>query len=208
MSDDPSTEEIRAGISCQVCPWCGKGPFKMLPVHVNRIHGIDKWELRELAGYATTDPLCGASAIASMRAAAAANNHIEVAIAASRRGRSRQRWTRAGRDRVQGNLERWALENPDEAAQQRAKAIRASKAADAVTKHSESLKRHYQEHPERIQELRARAARFFYTDEADAKRAAKRAANRRPCGTAAAYRRGCRCEACRAAKRASRGREL
>lgn len=204
--NNPSTEEIRAGITSQVCPWCGKGPFKMLPIHVNRVHDIDKWELRELAGYATTDQICGDSAIESMRAAAVTNNHIAVPIAASRHGRSPQRWTRAGRDRVHSNLERWATENPDQAAQARVKALTASKAADALTKQSESLKRHYKEHPERVQELRDRAARLIQTDEAKAKRAAKVAANRHPCGTTAAYRRGCRCEACRVAKRASRRR--
>lgn len=47
--DDPDQETLRAYIREQTCWWCGAGPFKSVAGHV-RYHGIDRHELRELAG--------------------------------------------------------------------------------------------------------------------------------------------------------------
>lgn len=54
----PSKEALRAAIESQTCPWCGRGPFKMLASHTNREHGIDRVELRDLAGLPRRSSIC------------------------------------------------------------------------------------------------------------------------------------------------------
>lgn len=104
----PSREGIRAAIESQICPWCGKGPFAMLPVHTNKVHAVDKYELRDLAGLTTADPLISADARQKMREHAATLTDDErrqraLRAADSTRGvpyaesRGKRRWTRAAR---------------------------------------------------------------------------------------------------------------
>lgn len=58
MTDEPTREQIRAGIEAQVCPWCGAGPFKILAGHTTRLHGVDRNQLRDLAGVFYSTPVC------------------------------------------------------------------------------------------------------------------------------------------------------
>jgi hypothetical protein len=111
----PSEEAIRAAIDAQTCPFCGAGPFKMLPVHTNKSHGIDKWELRELAGLKTTDRLCSADVLAALSEAARRNDAVVIAREANRKGRRPQRWTTAGIAQQAATLQRWEEENPGQA---------------------------------------------------------------------------------------------
>lgn len=46
----PSPEAVRFAIEAQLCPFCGKGPFVIVALHTNHAHGIDRRELRDLAG--------------------------------------------------------------------------------------------------------------------------------------------------------------
>lgn len=54
----PSQDAIRESIESGICPWCGRGPYKMLAGHVNGQHGIDRFELRELAGLTRHVSIC------------------------------------------------------------------------------------------------------------------------------------------------------
>lgn len=54
----PSTEAVRKYVEAGVCPWCGKGPWKMLAGHVAKAHGVDRFELRELAGLLRGASVC------------------------------------------------------------------------------------------------------------------------------------------------------
>lgn len=54
----PSQDAMRAAIESQTCPWCGAGPYKMLASHTNKSHGVDKKELREMAGYTARVSIC------------------------------------------------------------------------------------------------------------------------------------------------------
>lgn len=54
----PNQQAIREAIEAGRCPWCGRGPFALLASHTNRQHGIDRWELRELAGLPYNAPVC------------------------------------------------------------------------------------------------------------------------------------------------------
>ncbi|MBK6040828.1 hypothetical protein [Streptomyces sp. MBT55] len=64
MTADPTREEIQAGIEAQICPWCGKGPFKILAGHTTRLHGVDRLQLRDLAGLLYRTPVCDPSVTA------------------------------------------------------------------------------------------------------------------------------------------------
>jgi hypothetical protein len=54
----PSQEAVRLHIEAQTCPWCSAGPFKILATHTHRAHGVDRHELRELAGLLKGARIC------------------------------------------------------------------------------------------------------------------------------------------------------
>ena len=58
MTDEPTRDQIRAGIEAQICPWCGSGPFKILASHTTRLHGVDRFQLRDLAGFTYSASVC------------------------------------------------------------------------------------------------------------------------------------------------------
>ena len=53
----PSVESVKEAVLAGICPCCGKGPFALLARHTNARHGIDKKELRDLAGLAYKDSI-------------------------------------------------------------------------------------------------------------------------------------------------------
>lgn len=191
---NPDRDAIRRGIEAQLCPWCGKGPYAMLAVHTNKIHDVDKWMLRELAGLTTRDPLCAPEVSEKMAEANRQNPHLEKMHAVAKT-RGPKRWTSAGIEKNKTTIVEWTKANPDahreasstgsqhltaEGKERRSAAARAAGLARAA-------------------ELRVLAPQWMQTPEAQAKRAETRAKNARPCGTRAAYRRGCRCDKCREA---------
>ncbi len=46
----PSTEAIRRHVEAWICPFCGAGPFTILAGHTTRVHAVDRFALRDLAG--------------------------------------------------------------------------------------------------------------------------------------------------------------
>lgn len=57
--DDPVPEELQYAIRHQLCWWCGREGFKVLALHTQRAHGIDRFELRRLAGlFYTVGSIC------------------------------------------------------------------------------------------------------------------------------------------------------
>jgi hypothetical protein len=54
----PSPEAIRACIGAQECPFCGRGPFKLLAQHTRWSHGIGTRDLRDMAGLNYTVSIC------------------------------------------------------------------------------------------------------------------------------------------------------
>jgi len=55
---DPPPPLLRAYIADQLCWWCGKGPFKVLAGHTSQAHGINRIELRNLAGLFQSTVVC------------------------------------------------------------------------------------------------------------------------------------------------------
>lgn len=54
----PDQNAIRRAVDAFICPWCGKGPLKVLAGHTVRVHGIDRIELRERAGLPYSASIC------------------------------------------------------------------------------------------------------------------------------------------------------
>ena len=123
----PSQEAIRQAIESQVCPWCGAGPFKMLPVHTNKAHAIDKWELRDLAGLSSQDALCAPEARAAMSAAYDKERGAAIRAARASTVYRKPRRTRAGLERNKESLRAWEEANPEKAQAQRVANARAQR---------------------------------------------------------------------------------
>ena len=47
-------EQLGAYVDAGTCPFCGRGPYKVLAQHTHVIHGVDKRELREMLGVCWT----------------------------------------------------------------------------------------------------------------------------------------------------------
>lgn len=183
-----SQEAIREAITAQLCPWCGRGPFAMLPVHTNKTHGIDKWELRDLAGLTTQDPLCSEEARAKMAKAYDCERGATVRSNPKRPSR----WTQAGIHRQTETITTWMRTNPQAALTARNRALAASLTPEAIERRRQnSVPRKLSAGD--VEEFRRRMA----SPEVEAKRRAAR--KLQGCGTRASYRRGCRCGECRAA---------
>jgi predicted RNA-binding Zn-ribbon protein involved in translation (DUF1610 family) len=110
----PSPEAVRAAIVAQTCPFCGRGPYKVLAVHTNKTHGVDKRELREMAGLTLGVSICSEGYSARARELASGRAFDGAAIGANRKKQPRE-WTSAGKVKVTENLVRWN-ETPESAA--------------------------------------------------------------------------------------------
>lgn len=55
MTDE---KEIRENVLAGLCPFCGEGPFKVVAGHTTRVHDVDRFELRDLAGLFYSDSIC------------------------------------------------------------------------------------------------------------------------------------------------------
>jgi hypothetical protein len=128
-----TVDEVRAHIDAGTCPFCGAGPYAMLPVHTAKAHGVDKWALRDLAHLTAKEPLCSAEARAKMRDAYGAESAERLArVRHLSRGGS-QRRTRAGRERNIQAVRTWATENPDAYRESLARAWANSVASRRIT---------------------------------------------------------------------------
>lgn len=53
----PSQDEMKRAIGNGECPFCGRR-FKNIAAHTNRTHGVDRFQLKEMAGIPKTYPAC------------------------------------------------------------------------------------------------------------------------------------------------------
>ena len=94
VSYDPAA--VRAAIEAQICPLCGAGPYKVVANHVSQKHGVDRRELRDMAGFRLGDSICSAEHSRARRDHALRNEAVTVATEAARRKRKPRQWTQAG----------------------------------------------------------------------------------------------------------------
>lgn len=193
-----TVEQAREMLTRQVCPACGEGPWKSPLNHASRKHGIDRFTMRDICGLTVTESVVDPE----LSARFAANSLTRDMSTVNRKGkpRKKQRWTKAGRAR---NTETIRRENTKpEAAGRRAEALALAHTPEALARRKESMRKFWGGlSPEE------RAQRTAHLDKSPERMAAMREARQlklQPCGTVASYKRGCRCDACREAKRASR----
>lgn len=124
VSYDPAA--VLAAIEAQTCPFCGAGPYKVLAVHTSKIHGVDRRELRELAGLNGSARICAPEFSERARQLAHEHNLGAMGAAVDRSSRPKKyRTTSAGRAAVSRNLETYfATLSPEEAQRQREAASR------------------------------------------------------------------------------------
>lgn len=66
----PFEDSILAAVQACLCPWCGRGPWKMLAAHVAKMHGVSPDQLRDMAGLTRGASICD-PAFAAVRSALA-----------------------------------------------------------------------------------------------------------------------------------------
>jgi hypothetical protein len=127
-----TVEVVRRHIETCTCPLCGAGPFKVLPMHTNQAHGIDKKQLRQMAGLTSTQPISSAEFREKARLRASSLglpiSHFED-MGKRRSSLTGVELTDAGRKRISetvkstnsrpdviaersGRMKQWALDNP------------------------------------------------------------------------------------------------
>lgn len=97
-----SPEVVKAHLDQQLCPWCGRGPFKVVALHVSQTHGIGRKELRDLAGLKANDSICSDEVSKHRRQLALERDAISAVHDAIASGRAvtnpaNKRFTEAGR---------------------------------------------------------------------------------------------------------------
>jgi hypothetical protein len=188
-------DEARALLMRQVCPVCGEGPWKSPLNHVARKHGIDKITMRDVCGLTTlvsvVDPELRERCVERGRA-------VDMStVNQPGRPRKKQRWTSAGRAAFTANIE--AVNQTPEAASQRLAALAKARTPDARKRQGASLKARWDALTD--DERRAKSEQLRRTPEelSEQATAAWDRRGRKPHGTRASYRRGCKCDECRAA---------
>lgn len=83
-----SPEVVRAHIEQQLCPWCGRGPFQVVALHISQTHGIGKKELRDLAGLKSNDSICAPGYSEVRKRLAVERDAISAVHEAVREGRA------------------------------------------------------------------------------------------------------------------------
>lgn len=199
-----TADEARDLLRRQMCPACGRGPWMSPLTHAAKKHGIDRHTMRDVCGVTTVESVVEPELSERIRERGKARDMSEVARSGPRK---KYRTTAAGRAATSGNLRRWEEESGEaETSRQRLAAAAASKLPEAVARQAEALQRQWAAlTPE---QRRARSAPLTQSTSAPevqrARAMARWEGRRQPCGTVAAYKRGCRCDDCREAKRESR----
>lgn len=150
VASPPSKEAVRRSVEAGMCPFCGRGPFKVVSVHTNKKHGVDKFELRKLAGMTRNEPTC-LPAFSERASENGRANHADRmrALADEHRGktwaeRGGREWTDAGRAKIgESNRRRWDSMPDEEREALIERMARASKTEGARSRHAASLRRRW-----------------------------------------------------------------
>lgn len=192
-------DEARDLLRRQMCPVCGSGPWKSPLNHVAKKHGIDRRTMRDVCGVTTVESVVEPEL---SKRISDRTKTLDMAKVARSGPRARTfRMTTAGRAAVSGNLRQWEEQAGEEVVQRRRQAAtEASKTSEAKARQAEALRRRW----DALTPEQRRAASTHLTDALTSDEQRRRVlagweGRRQPCGTRAAYRRGCRCEECRAA---------
>lgn len=202
----PPQEVIRADVERCVCPFCGAGPFKSVAMHTNQAHGINRHKLRELGGFTTQESIAAPeySRRRAKQAREAGSVKSMAGYVESLKGKPKPiKLTDAGKAKISRTVK--ATNGRLTAAERstRAREMSNGQSPEARAAQGRSLSEWHAANP-MSQEARKKAVSLLQSKEAQAKRRAAMDAKLQPCGTVAAYKRGCRCGPCREAKRKTR----
>lgn len=187
-------ERAREVLIQGTCPVCGHGPWKSPLNHVSRKHGIDRRTMRDVCDLTMREKVTDPELSQRLAEVSAERDMSKVR---SSRPRAQQQWTRRGRAKNTATIE---TANQDPAAPTwRSAALARAWLPESRAKQAAALKERWDSLPP--EERRRRTGHLKRDPEQLSVQAfeAWTRRGRQPCGTRAAYRRGCRCESCRAA---------
>ena len=123
----PSAEATRRAVMAGICPLCGRGPFQVLAGHTQKVHGVDRFELRELADLTYSASLLDDRTREQFSERARARLALGVPLPSSKGVRTKRRLSPAGKRIQADKLHRFAERlGPDGIARQRTAAARRS----------------------------------------------------------------------------------
>jgi hypothetical protein len=123
----PSVEATRRAVMAGICPFCGRGPFQVLAGHTQKLHGVDRFELRELADLTYSASLLDDRTREQFSERAKARLARGVPLPSSNGVRTKRRLSPAGKRIAAEKLRRITERlGPDGMARQRAAAARRS----------------------------------------------------------------------------------
>lgn len=187
-------EAARGLLLGQICPVCGRGPWKSPLNHAARKHGIGRRAMRDLCELTVSEKVADPELSARI---AERTSQIDMStVNRPGRPRARQQWTRRGAATNTAIISK-VNERP-EAPAWREKAL-AAQTPQVRAKQGDLLRRRWAALPPAERRERSAHLRRSAEDLSEQSVTAWDRRGRKPCGTRAAYRRGCRCEACRAA---------
>lgn len=163
---DPSPEQIRDCLHAGMCPFCAKGPFRAPATHINKVHGIGGFDLRDMAGLTAGATICSPELSQIRREAALA--HPEKLDKMRAKWQPASRMTHAGRENHSANSRSRAADPAFIEARNRGLAKgreRMKSDPDVRRKMSESAKARAAREPDRGKRLR----QLVTTPEAKAK---------------------------------------
>lgn len=76
IDEAPSPQKVREHLAVGTCPFCGRGPFKVIAGHVFRAHGIDRYRLRDLGEIKWSESICSPEHAEIMRTLAIENDRV------------------------------------------------------------------------------------------------------------------------------------
>ena len=121
----PSVEATRRAVMAGICPFCGRGPFLVLAGHTQKVHGVDRFELRELADLTYSTSLLDERTREAFSARAKARLATGVPLPISNGVRKKRRLSPAGKRIQAEKLLRFAEQlGPEGLSRQRAAAGR------------------------------------------------------------------------------------
>lgn len=134
-----SKDVVRRAIEAGICPWCNRGPYKMIASHTTRVHGVDARELRDLAGLTYSTSLLPEETRQKFSDRAHRQREAGVLVGSPNGGRGPHRLSEAGKDALRRSLD--ATRSPE---QLRA-ATAASHTPEVKAKRSESVRKRKEE---------------------------------------------------------------
>jgi hypothetical protein len=123
----PSVEATRRAVLAGICPFCGRGPYQVLAGHTQEVHGVDRFELRELADLTYSTSILDERTREAFQARAKARLAAGIPLPTNQGTRKKRRLSPAGKRIAAEKLHRFAEQlGPEGLSRQRKAAARRS----------------------------------------------------------------------------------